>query len=144
MSGCHCGCRAHGFSHDTLSNRGLYGVLVPSPGAELDSDSTIRHPPPTEIAIPNGVPELVWPDDLRLAIAGLGQMAAPFQSVRVGAQLQRHIDEVFHGDSPIDSLALMDQLKAKMFQLIEALDFLPIPPVDLPETPCFGFARFAH
>lgn len=71
----------------------------------------------------------MWPDDLRLAIAGLGQMAAPFQSAWVGSQLQRHIDQVFHGDSPIDPLALMDQLKAKMFQLIEALDFLCLNPL---------------
>lgn len=40
VTACPCGCRAYGFSHETLSSRGLYGVLVPLPQPRLASDSS--------------------------------------------------------------------------------------------------------
>jgi hypothetical protein len=135
---CHCGCRSSGFSHETLSKRGLYGILVPLPVLGSDSDSSLpmlRHPHPTEVALLNGVPEIVWPSDLRLTLAGLGQMAAPFHALWVGAQLQQHLDTVFFGCSPIDLLGLMDQLSARMSQIADSLTFLPSQPIDLPEPP---------
>ena len=135
---CHCGCRSSGFSHETLSKRGLYGILVPLPVLGSDSDSSLpmlRHPHPTEVALLNGVPELVWPSDLRLTLAVLGQMAAPFHALWIGAQLQQHLDTVFFGCSPIDLLGLVDQLSGRMTQIADSLTFLPAQPVDLPEPP---------
>ena len=135
---CHCGCRSGGFSHETLCKRGIYGLLVPLSALGSDSDSSLpmlRHPHPTEVALLNGVPEIVWPSDLRLILAGLGQMAAPFQALWVGAQLQQHLDTVFHGFSSIDLLGLMDHLSGRMTQIAESLTFLPAQPVDLPEPP---------
>ena len=135
---CHCGCRSSGFSHETLSKRGVYGLLIPLPVLGSGSDSSLpmlRHPHPTEVALLNGVPEITWPTDLRLVLAGLGQMAAPFQTLWVGAQLQQHLDTVFFGSSPIDLLGLIDQLSARMTQIAELLTFLPPQPLDLPEPP---------
>ena len=62
-------------------------------------------------------------------------MAAPFQALWVGAQLQQHLDTVFHGFSSIDLLGLMDHLSGRMTQIAESLTFLPAQPVDLPEPP---------
>ena len=135
---CHCGCRSGGFSHETLSKRGLYGLLIPLPVLGSAADSSLpmlRHPHPTEVALLNGVPEMVWPSDLRLVLAGLGQMAAPFHALWVSAQLQQHLDTVFFGSSPIDLLGLMDQLSARMSQIAESLTFLPLQPLELPEPP---------
>ena len=135
---CHCGCRSAGFSHDTLSKRGLYGILIPLPALDSSSDSSmpmLRHPHPTAVALLNGVPEIVWPDDLRLVLAGLGQMAAPFHALWIGAQLQQHLDTVFFGSSNIDLLGLMDQLAGRMSQIADSLTFLPASPMDLPEPP---------
>ena len=142
MVGCHCGCRASGFSHETLSSRGVYGVLVPLPELGSASDSSLpmlRHPHPTEVALLNGVPEITWPCDLRLTLAGLGQMAAPFQTMWIGAHLQRHVDVVFHGSSVVDPQDLVERLSDRMFQLVNALSFLPVQPVDLPEPPVMDF-----
>ena len=138
MVGCHCGCRTCGFSHETLSSRGVYGLLIPLPELGSASDSSLpmlRHPHPTEVALLNGVPEITWPCDLRLALAGLGQMAAPFQTLWVGAHLQKHVDFVFHGSSTIDPQDMVERLSSQMFQLVDALSFLPAQPVDLPEPP---------
>lgn len=138
MIACHCGCRSSGFSHETLSSRGVYGLLIPLPELGSASDSSLpvlRHPHPTEVALLNGVPEITWPSDLRLTLAGLGQMAAPFQTSWVGSHLQHHVDLVFHGSSLMDPQDMHERLADKMFQLVEVLSFLPVQPSELPEPP---------
>ena len=80
-SACPCDCRSNGFSDESLSSKGLYGVLMPLEGSvELDGKTLpcVRHIHPTEVALLNAVPlPDAWPTNLRLAVAGLGQMAVP-------------------------------------------------------------------
>ena len=132
--GCRCGCRAFGFSHETLAAKGIYGILIPLPETGNASDSSVpllRHPHPTEVGLLNGVPEIVWPDDLRLVVAGLGQMVSPLQSAWIAGQLQRHFDMVLLGDSVLDPIGMLDQLKGQVLQLVDSLNFMPVPAVDL-------------
>lgn len=156
--GCRCGCRDFGFSHESLSSKGIFGVLIPMPETGNASDSSVpllRHPHPTEVGLLNGVPEIVWPADLRLVVAGLGQMMSPLQAVWIAGQLQRHFDIVLLGDSALDPIGILDQLKGQVLQLVESLDFMPVPAADLPEPPvdvvlpgddlsCTPWAQFCH
>ena len=136
VSACHCLCRSSGFSHDTLSSRGLFALLLPVPGPGHSPDHLrVRHPHPLEVGLLNGVPELVWPDDLRLVLAGLGQMCSPLHTVWVGAFLQQHVDRVFTGTSQIDPGHLLDMLRGQVQDLATQLEFEPVPHVELPEPP---------
>ena len=138
LTPCPCLCRSAGFSHQTLSTRGLFGLLIPLPNEDGVSDSVlpaVRHIHPTEVALLNGVPNVVWPDNLRLANAGLGQMASPLHSVWIAGYLQKHVDEVFLGHSSVDPPYLMDKLGGFVLTLAEMMDFLPVPPELLPDPP---------
>ena len=123
-TGCHCLCRSQGFSDATLAERGLYGILVPLDLHELGSDldfqgfPAVRHPHPTEVALLNGiVPPDTWPDDLRLVLAGLGQMAAPVHVLWVVSHLQAFLDRFFRGTTQICPNARLDDLRAEVLQV---------------------------
>ena len=80
LRGCHCGCRAYALSSDRLNSRGLFGLLVrfthPDTGA-----LEYRHVHPNEAAALTGFdPMHVLDEDLRLGLAGIGQIASPLQS----------------------------------------------------------------
>ena len=62
-------------------------------------------------------------------------MMSPLHSTWIAAQLQRHFDIVLLGDSALDPIGILDQLKNKVLCLAEVLDFLPVPSVELPEPP---------
>ena len=123
-TGCHCECRLHGFSDATLASRGLYGILIPLDVHEcpveydLESFPAVRHPHPTEVAILNGVlPPQQWPADLRLCLAGLGQMASPMQMLWICAQLQAFYDRFHRGTTALCPNALLDGFR---FQVVQA------------------------
>lgn len=87
VKGCHCGCRASGFSSERVANRGLYGVLIPLDKmveSVMGPYHGMRHPHPMEIALVNGLePAFVntsGQETLRLALSGVGQLASPLQS----------------------------------------------------------------
>lgn len=87
VKGCHCGCRSSGFSEERVANRGLYGVLIPLDRmveSKMGPYHAMRHPHPMEIALINGLePAFVNTTEgetLRLALAGVGQLASPLQS----------------------------------------------------------------
>lgn len=135
--GCQCLCRNSGFSDETLS-RGLFGILLPVTGqgdGVLPDQPRFRHPHPLEVGLLNGVPELVWPSNLRLVLAGLGQMCSPLHTVWVGSQIQAHVDRVFTGTTAIDPQALLDQLKGQVLDLASHVPVDPVAPVFLPEPP---------
>lgn len=87
VKGCHCQCRSSGFSEARLASKGLYGVVIPLGNITTNGNNTyhqMRHPHPEEVALLNGL----FPKDarvqesetLRLALAGVGQLASPIQS----------------------------------------------------------------
>eukprot|EP00435_Cladocopium_sp_Y103_P031905 s305_g8.t1 len=90
LSGCPCGCRTHPFSESRLREKGIFGALIPTEGhinTYQGSLPNTRHMHPWELALLHGArPNRVWKPSLRLAIAGLGQCAAPVQSCWVVAQ----------------------------------------------------------
>eukprot|EP00438_Fugacium_kawagutii_P026185 Skav211359 [mRNA] locus=scaffold677:324547:329223:- [translate_table: standard] len=96
---CACGCRRDGFSRQRLKEKGLHGIIMVN-----KSHDKLRHPHPVEIGLCNGlVPSHVdQKANLKLMLAGAGQMASPFQGAWVLAGMQRQaykagiIDEPRH------------------------------------------------
>ena len=83
---CRCGCHS-GFSLARLQKKGLFGVLIPMDSHVVHSNIQMqqcRFMHPDEIFILHGgnVPQS-WGEDLRLAVAGLGQSVSPIQSLWV-------------------------------------------------------------
>ena len=135
---CECLCRSSGFSHETLMSRGLYGLLFPvggDPNPDHPDLMRVRHPHPTEVAVLTGVPEMIWPSNLRLCLAGLGQQASPLHSVWVGATLQHHVESVFMGQSNLVPLDCLEEIRGRVSVIAEHLDFSFIPKEPLPEPP---------
>ena len=135
---CACHCRSAGFSHETLQKRGLYGILFPVSvelGPSHQQHPRVRHPHPTEVAVLTGVPEMVWPPNLRLCLAGLGQQASPLQSVWVGSLLQCHVDQVFFGESKLDPVDCLLDVRGRVLVIAEHLEFDPVIPSALPDPP---------
>ena len=104
-----------------------------------------------------GVPEQVWPKNLRLCLAGLGQQASPLQAVWIGALLQCHVDHVFFGTTNLDPMECLHSIRGRVLVIAEHLDFqlparpsIPEPPVDLHTNPNVDdhtrapWARFRH
>ena len=92
LKGCHCQCRASGFSEARLATKGLYGVLIPLGKTINNGNNTyhqMRHPHPEEVALLNGLlpnhAKVMKGETLRLALAGVGQLATPLQSAWVFA-----------------------------------------------------------
>ncbi len=99
LSGCPCLCRKYPFSNDRLLNGGLHGLLVRMIGETKASYATFpryRHIHPSELALLNGMdPALPWGDQLRLALAGLGQLASPLQSCWIGSSVLHQLSLKF-------------------------------------------------
>ena len=139
---CRCLCRASGFSTQTLTGRGLFGILIPvhcTDDSGTPGHLRVRHPHPVEVGLLNGVPASSWPEDLRLVWAGLGQMCSPLHTVWIGSLLQRHFDMVFSGTSQVDPQHQLDCLRALVLEHaahvpLESVPnaILPDPPVELP------------
>eukprot|EP00438_Fugacium_kawagutii_P027755 Skav215988 [mRNA] locus=scaffold4693:4641:6848:- [translate_table: standard] len=90
LSPCHCGCRSSGFSYERLTNKGLYGVLLPV-GYCIRNGSNVLHqmrfPHPKEVSLWNGLRPDYLSDGTtstkKLELAGVGQLASPLQSAWV-------------------------------------------------------------
>ena len=164
-SACHCLRRSQGFSTATLQDKGLYGILLPLDLHELGVQlpcadfAAVRHPHPTEVALLNGlVPPDAWPSDLRLVLAGLGQMAAPLHMLWVGSQLQAFFDRFHRGTTQVCPNSLLDDYRAKVLQAAKSMPKItaipqdsevcqcPVLPVDSPSasplvTPWYGLSH---
>ena len=131
--GCACDCRQQGFSDGLLTSKGLYAQLLQLP-AQHDCPGVWRHLHVHEVALLNGVPiQQNWSADQRLNLCAIGQMAAPMQSLWVGASLTRHLQQLFTHDPPVDQLHLLSELKKDM--LCHAKDLYPMIPKQLTMPP---------
>ncbi len=113
LVGCKCGCRQEGFSDDTLIQRGVYGIVFPI----LNEGMTVgyRHPHPVEVALVTGCPiPSAWPGCLRLSLAGLGQQAAPLQSLWIGGCVLIHLQKMVFGEVRLDLHSQLDEFRASM------------------------------
>eukprot|EP00435_Cladocopium_sp_Y103_P024181 s205_g5.t3 len=106
LSGCPCGCRAYPFAESRLREKGIFGALIPTEGhmtTYLGTLPNTRHVHPWELALLHGAtPNRVWKPSLRLAIAGIGQCAAPVQSCWVVAQC-------IHARTSVDGQAILPE-----------------------------------
>ena len=87
MTACQCGCRAGGFKQSRLDDKGLHAVLIPIGDFRKQGDDVyygMRHILPQEVCMLNGMcPSSFIPkqdSNIRLELAGVGQMASPLQS----------------------------------------------------------------
>ena len=92
---CRCGCRGP-LSIERLSDRGLYGVLVPLKDTVFHEGINMRQARylhPAEMYLLNGGdPTLSFGSDLRLALAAIGQCVAPIQAVWVLANIKSAVE----------------------------------------------------
>ena len=118
---CACGCRKGGFTKERLDQKGLYGILIPL-GTEMTLDgvelSCMRHPHPEEIAILNGLDPQYIRDlkstELRLLLAGVGQLGSPLQSGWVISNILRQIER--WGTDTIDPHQIIRRMCKDLFQ----------------------------
>ena len=114
LTACPCGCRQHAMSEHRLKSKGLHGALFLTEGCFESSYATLpctRHAHPIEIALCHGmrIDLDFWPH-LRLAICGLGQMAAPSQATWVSSQLKMHLAQALDESWKSPEQALMEQM----------------------------------
>ena len=105
--------------------------LVPVTHSIHVSDTRIQQ----KLQVLTGVPEMVWPPNLRLCLAGLGQQASPLQSVWVGALLQCQADLVYYCESKLDPVDCLLDVRGRVLVLAEHLEFDPVIPSALPDPP---------
>ena len=90
LTGCPCKCRMFPFSETRLKEKGLFAALIPL-GTDIQTYlgelPCTRHMHPWEMALIHGVrTNKMWGPNLRLGIAGLGQMASPVHSCWIMSQ----------------------------------------------------------
>ena len=131
---CACGCRDSGFSDALLESKGLYAQLVHFTAS--DGSVVYRHLHAVEVAILCGVPPcLNWSDNERLNLCAIGQMAAPMQSVWVGASIIRHLQKTFTTEDLLDPLHALNDLKQIVVEQSKTF-FTVVPmPVSAPPAP---------
>ena len=99
LMGCPCGCRLSPLSLTRLQEKGLWGAVLPLPWSFQVQGSEVqacRHIHPWELAILTGArANRTWMPNLKLSLCGLGQMATPFHSAWITAQLVYHTSKCF-------------------------------------------------
>ena len=128
VKSCSCGCRKGGFSLARLEEKGLYGVITPT-GGEVQCGTNLyckcRHLHACEIALANGLhPSHVGGTKglCRLEMAGIGQMASPFQWAWVLANV---LKDIHLNAFPLNNFQEpMDVLQTMAIELLRARDQL--------------------
>jgi hypothetical protein len=144
VKACSCGCRRMGFSHNRLEEKGLYGQLVLTGGEVMHGGQPYqkcRHLHACEIALANGLnPAHVGKTKgkCRLEIAGVGQMASPFQGAWVLANVLKDIHQ--HAFPLKEYREPMDVLQSMAQELLWARDKLLGYPKMTPSNEIFAKA----
>ena len=138
LTACACGCRAGGFTHHRLEEKGLFGALVPTSGSTIIRGSetpNMRHIHPDEVAILHMVPidhiQSDLPRDLRLDLTALGQMASPAQALWHVAQVIQALHNTL--GTAIDQKLAEQGLMHLAIETFASRDRMPIPK----SLPCF-------
>ena len=133
-----------GFSHSRLEEKGLYGQLILTGGEVMHGGQPYkkcRHLHACEIALANGLnPKHVGrtKGKCRLEIAGVGQMASPFQGAWVLANVLKDIHQ--HAFPLKDFQEPMDVLQSMAQELLWARDKLLGYPKMTPSNEIFARA----
>ena len=109
---CACTCRSAGFTDERLSAQGLHAVLVPY-GVKPDGiTEVVRHPHPAEAALWCGLdPSMDFGPNMRVALAGVGQLASPIQSVWIFTHIAKRVAGISGISPPVPSEALNQYLQ---------------------------------
>eukprot|EP00435_Cladocopium_sp_Y103_P038615 s1411_g10.t1 len=141
VKGCKCGCRSSGFHESRIQEKGLYGQIVPTGGEVSNGTQTYRrcrHLHPCEIALANGLmPSHVgnMKGKLRLEMAGVGQLASPFQGAWVLANV---IKDIHLNCFPLSNFQEpMDVMQRMAIELLSARDQLLGNPNHTPSNKIF-------
>ena len=141
VKSCSCGCRKGGFSLARLEEKGLYGVITPTGGEEQCGANLYckcRHLHACEIALANGLhPSHVGhtKGQCRLEMAGVGQMASPFQGAWVLANV---LKDIHLNAFPLKSFQEpMDVMQTMAIELLRARDELLGYPKHTPSNEIF-------
>lgn len=114
LTGCPCLCRKYPFNENRLRSKGIFGALIPLDGTISTYMGTLpltRHMHPWEMCwVHGGNPNRFWQPNLRLGIAGLGQMATPIQSCWVVAQWKSHLADL-DGMRILPEIVLWDHIQ---------------------------------
>eukprot|EP00438_Fugacium_kawagutii_P025566 Skav230001 [mRNA] locus=scaffold17:143988:149311:- [translate_table: standard] len=98
LTSCPCSCRDYPLTHARLEAKGLYGALVTVGGELIVSQERVpctRHVHPAELATCHGInPDQLWMPNLKLSLAGLGQMASPIQSCWIASHFMEAVASV--------------------------------------------------
>ena len=128
VKGCHCGCRASGFSEERVANKGLYGVLIPLDRmveSAMGPYHAMRHPHPMEIALVNGLePSFVNNtngETLKLALAGVGQLASPLQSAWIWGNVLQGIVQHGFAIKKVDPTRVVAEMCQALFRARDEL-----------------------
>ncbi len=121
LSACMCGCRQTGFKHERLEQRGLYAQLIPLSGTHRsghDKFTALRHMHPSEVALSLGLPadHVGTKNNLKLELAGVGQMASPLQGLWVLAQIFNKTQKIHPMKCFVDPIASMKNLVEEVFR----------------------------
>ena len=125
---CSCGCRGAGFTTQRLEEKGLYGQLLPIGGEVTHGGQQFRrcrHLHAQEIALANGLNPFHVGNhkgSCRLEVAGVGQMASPFQGAWVLSNVLQNIHQ--HAFPLKNFRAPMDIMQTMAMELLWARDKL--------------------
>ena len=118
MYPCACGCRL-ALSLERMAAKGLYGILIPMDECFVHENMprrACRYPHPAEIYLLNGgLPGTHFLDNMRLALAGIGQCVSPIQGIWILAQVLRHC-ESFVGKTSVDPVVSLEAYLHKVIQ----------------------------
>eukprot|EP00438_Fugacium_kawagutii_P026491 Skav202802 [mRNA] locus=scaffold326:834611:838825:- [translate_table: standard] len=95
LSRCPCGCRS-ALSMHRLQTKGLLGTLIPlgtfrKHGHSMLQDARNLHP--SEMLLLNGgPPDVAWGDNLKLALAGIGQCVSPLVGLWIATHVKQHVE----------------------------------------------------
>ena len=131
MYPCACGCRL-ALSLERMASKGLFGVLIPMDECFVHENlprRACRYPHPNEIFLLNGgLPCTNFLDNMRLALAGIGQCVSPIQGIWILAQVVKHCAE-FIGCEPKDPA---NALEGYMQKVLAQRDLL-WPKLEVPQ-----------
>ena len=120
LTACSCGCRQSGFKSERISEKGLYGQLIPTQGmtgTQTHKFNNMRHMHAKEVALANGlIPSFVPSEkgNQRLMLAAVGQMASPLQGMWIYTNILANCEK----DSDvkqIDPISIMASYVEKLF-----------------------------
>ena len=118
MYTCACGCRA-ALSETRLRQKGLVGVLIPLSTCQTHMNLEMRHARylhPVEMwALMGGNPQAPMGNNLRLAMAGVGQAVAPLMGLWIFSHVRQCLDWTFELP-PCDPLPVLKSYMSTVLQ----------------------------